>query len=176
MCGIAGKIDFSGASVPESVILRMCTPIVHRGPDAGGTHSAPYIGLGERRLSIIDLAESANPPLRNEDATIWIVFNGEIYNFRELRATLISEGHRFRTQGDTEVILHLYEKHGVRCIEHLRECSHSEFGTPRNDCSSEHAIGWGKSRLFTARRRMHFYLVRRLMLSGQIRIQLVAEF
>ena len=86
----------------------------------GGTHSAPYIGLGERRLSIIDLAERANPPLTNEDATIWIVFNGEIYNFRELRATLIREGHQFRTQGDTEVVLHLYEKHGVRCIEHLR--------------------------------------------------------
>jgi asparagine synthase (glutamine-hydrolysing) len=120
MCGIAGKIDFSGAVVPESVILQMCAPVVHRGPDAGGTHSAPYIGLGERRLSIIDLAERANPPLTNEDATIWIVFNGEIYNFRELRATLVNEGHRFRTQGDTEVILHLYEKHGVRCVEHLR--------------------------------------------------------
>ncbi len=120
MCGIAGKIDFSGAIVAESAILRMCAPLVHRGPDAGGTHSAPYIGLGERRLSIIDLAERANPPLTNEDATVWIVFNGEIYNFRELRATLINDGHRFRTQGDTEVILHLYEKHGVRCLEHLR--------------------------------------------------------
>ena len=120
MCGIAGKIDFSGAVVPESVILRMCAPVVHRGPDAGGTHSAPYVGLGERRLSIIDLQERANPPLTNEDETIWIVFNGEIYNFRDLRATLAKEGHRFRTQGDTEVILHLYEKHGVRCVEHLR--------------------------------------------------------
>lgn len=106
--------------MPESLILQMCAPVVHRGPDAGGTHSAPYIGLGERRLSIIDLAERANPPLTNEDATLWIVFNGEIYNFRELRATLVNEGHRFRTQGDTEVILHLYEKHGVRCVEHLR--------------------------------------------------------
>jgi asparagine synthase (glutamine-hydrolysing) len=120
MCGIAGKIDFSGAVVPESVISRMCATVVHRGPDAGGTHSAPYIGLGERRLSIIDLAERANPPLTNEDATIWIVFNGEIYNFRELRATLIREGHQFRSQGDTEVVLHLYEKHGVRCVQHLR--------------------------------------------------------
>ncbi len=106
--------------MPESLILQMCAPVVHRGPDAGGTHSDPYIGLGERRLSIIDLAERANPPLTNEDATIWIVFNGEIYNFRELRATLVNEGHRFRTQGDTEVILHLYEKHGVQCVEHLR--------------------------------------------------------
>jgi asparagine synthase (glutamine-hydrolysing) len=120
MCGIAGKIDFSGAVVPQSVILRMCAPIIHRGPDASGTHSAPYIGLGERRLSIIDLAERANPPLTNEDATMWIVCNGEIYNFRGLRDMLIKEGHRFRTQGDTEVILHLYEKHGVGCIEHLR--------------------------------------------------------
>lgn len=120
MCGIAGKIDFSGAVVPESVILRMCAPVVHRGPDAGGVHSAPYIGLGERRLSIIDLSDQANPPLANEDASLWIVFNGEIYNFRELRSILAKEGHRFQTQGDTEVILHLYEKYGVRCVEHLR--------------------------------------------------------
>ena len=163
MCGIAGKIDFSGAVVPESVISRMCATVVHRGPDAGGTHSAPYIGLGERRLSIIDLAERANPPLTNEDATIWIVFNGEIYNFRELRATLIREGHQFRTQGDTEVVLHLYEKHGVRCIEHLRGMFALEFGIPRSDCSSEHATGWGRSHLCTARRRRHSYLDRRLM-------------
>jgi asparagine synthase (glutamine-hydrolysing) len=120
MCGIAGKVDFTGAVVPESVILRMCRPIINRGPDAGGLYSAPYIGLGERRLSIIDLSEQANPPLSNEDASIWIVFNGEIYNFLELRSMLLKEGHRFRTQGDTEVIVHLYEKYGVQCVEHLR--------------------------------------------------------
>lgn len=120
MCGIAGKVDFTGAVVPESVILRMCQPIINRGPDAGGLYSAPYIGLGERRLSVIDLSDQANPPLSNEDASIWIVFNGEIYNFLELRSMLLKEGHRFRTQGDTEVIVHLYEKYGVHCVEHLR--------------------------------------------------------
>jgi asparagine synthase (glutamine-hydrolysing) len=120
MCGIAGKIDFTGAVVPESVILKMCATIVHRGPDAGGTHSAPFIGLGQRRLSIIDLSQQANPPLANEDESIWIVFNGEIYNFRELRSMLIKDGHQFQTHGDTEVILHLYEKFGVRCVQHLR--------------------------------------------------------
>lgn len=120
MCGIAGKIDFTGAVVPESVMLKMCATIVHRGPDAGGTHSAPFIGLGQRRLSIIDLSQQANPPLANEDESIWIVFNGEIYNFRELRSMLIKDGHQFQTHGDTEVILHLYEKFGVRCVQHLR--------------------------------------------------------
>jgi asparagine synthase (glutamine-hydrolysing) len=120
MCGIAGKIDFTGAVVPESVMLKMCATIVHRGPDAGGTHSAPFIGLGQRRLSVIDLSQQANPPLANEDESIWIVFNGEIYNFRELRSMLIQDGHQFQTHGDTEVILHLYEKFGVRCVQHLR--------------------------------------------------------
>src|ERR1039458_3690932 len=98
----------------------MCERIIHRGPDAGGSYTAPYVGLGERRLSIIDLSDQANPPLTNEDASIWIVFNGEIYNFRELRSMLAEEGHQFRTEGDTEVIVHLYEKYGVRCVEHLR--------------------------------------------------------
>jgi asparagine synthase (glutamine-hydrolysing) len=120
MCGIAGKIDFTGAIVQESTIRRMCDAIVHRGPDAEGFHTEPYVGLGERRLSIIDLSEKANPPLANEDNSIWIVFNGEIYNFQELRLGLLQEGHVFRTRGDTEVILHLYEKCGIECLKHLR--------------------------------------------------------
>jgi asparagine synthase (glutamine-hydrolysing) len=120
MCGIAGKVDFTGAMVPESAIRRMCDPIIHRGPDAAGFHTEPYLGLGERRLSIIDLSEQANPPLTNEDNSAWIVFNGEIYNFRELRSGLLEEGHIFRTNGDTEVILHLYEKYGIGCLKRLR--------------------------------------------------------
>jgi len=94
--------------------------MVHRGPDADGFHCEPFIGLGERRLSIIDLNERANPPLPNEDKSIWIVSNGEIYNFRQLRSRLIEAGHVFRTTGDTEVILHLYEEHGIDCLKHLR--------------------------------------------------------
>jgi asparagine synthase (glutamine-hydrolysing) len=120
MCGIAGKIDFSGAVVSESAVRRMCEPIVHRGPDAEGIYVGPYVGLGQRRLSIIDLSDQANPPLANEDESIWIVFNGEIYNFKELRAALLEEGHRFRTKSDTEVTLHLYEKYGVNCLERMR--------------------------------------------------------
>jgi len=120
MCGIAGKVDFTGALVPESAIRRMCDTIIHRGPDAAGFYTQPYIGLGERRLSIIDLSEQANPPLSNEDNSTWIVFNGEIYNFRELRSQLMEEGHTFRTKGDTEVILHLYEKYGTECLKQLR--------------------------------------------------------
>jgi asparagine synthase (glutamine-hydrolysing) len=120
MCGIAGKLDFSGAIVPETIIRRMCAPIVHRGPDAEGFHTGPYIGLGQCRLSIIDLTEEANPPLGNEDNSIWIVFNGEIYNFRELRSELLKNDHIFRTKCDTEVILHLYEKYGTGCLKYLR--------------------------------------------------------
>ncbi len=120
MCGIAGKIDFTGAIVPESAIRRMCAPILHRGPDAAGFHAEPYIGLGERRLAIVDLSEQANPPLANEDASAWIVFNGEVYNFRELRQRLLEAGHAFRTNGDTEVLLHLYEEYGIECLKHLR--------------------------------------------------------
>src|SRR5258708_667705 len=120
MCGIVGKIDFTGNVVPGSAIQRMCNAIIHRGPDAAGFHTEPYLGLGERRLSVIDLSEQANPPLANEDNSTWIVFNGEIYNFRELRSGLLKDGHVFRTKSDTEVILHLYEKHGIECLRHLR--------------------------------------------------------
>jgi asparagine synthase (glutamine-hydrolysing) len=120
MCGIAGKVDFGGARVPESAIRRMCDAMVHRGPDADGFHCEPFIGLGERRLSVIDLNDRANPPLANEDKSIWIVSNGEIYNFQDLRSRLLEDGHVFRTTGDTEVILHLYEQYGIECLEHLR--------------------------------------------------------
>ena len=120
MCGIAGKVDFTGNIVSESTIRRMCDAMVHRGPDAEGIHTEPCVGLGERRLSIIDLSERANPPLGNEDNSMWIVSNGEIYNFQELRSSLVENGHLFRTTGDTEVILHLYEEHGVDCLKHLR--------------------------------------------------------
>ncbi|HSF02354.1 MAG TPA: asparagine synthase (glutamine-hydrolyzing), partial [Solirubrobacterales bacterium] len=91
-----------------------------RGPDAQGIYTAPYVGLGQRRLSIIDLSDQAVAPLSNEDGSVWVTYNGEIYNFQELRASLTRRGHRFRTAGDTEVIAHLYEEHGVECLAHLR--------------------------------------------------------
>lgn len=120
MCGICGKLIFNDhIPAPES-IRAMCKTIIHRGPDDEGIYTAPHIGLAQRRLSIIDLAPGACPPLANEDRTVWLVFNGEIYNFKELRKQLQARGHRFATNSDTEVIIHLYEDEGVACLQKLR--------------------------------------------------------
>jgi asparagine synthase (glutamine-hydrolysing) len=120
MCGICGKLNFEkGASVKPALIRAMMDTIRHRGPDDDGLHIASEVGLGFVRLSIIDLS-SGHQPLSNEDGTIWIVFNGEIYNYRELRSFLLSRGHVFKTHSDTEVIVHLYEELGPQCVERLR--------------------------------------------------------
>src|SRR5271166_2923866 len=120
MCGICGKLSFEpDATVAPALIRAMLDTIRHRGPDDEGIYSAPGVGLGHRRLSIIDL-NTGHQPLSNEDGTVWISFNGEIYNFQELRTFLLSKGHVFRTQTDTEVIVHLYEQLGSRCLEELR--------------------------------------------------------
>src|SRR5881394_1962296 len=122
MCGIAGIIyrdpERPGAAV-ESLVRRMCAAIKHRGPDDEGLYVRRGIGLGMRRLSIIDLA-GGRQPIFNEDRSKVIVFNGEIYNYRELRRGLVARGHRFTTQGDTETILHLYEEEGPECVQRLR--------------------------------------------------------
>ncbi|MGH7409968.1 MAG: asparagine synthase (glutamine-hydrolyzing) [Candidatus Methylomirabilis sp.] len=121
MCGIAGRVNFlSGAPVDRALITRMCDLLVHRGPDGEGTYAEGPVGLGHRRLAIIDLSPAAHQPMTNEDRSLWITFNGEIYNFRELRLGLEAAGHRFRSQSDTEVILHLYEEEGVKCLSRLR--------------------------------------------------------
>ncbi|MDY6824163.1 MAG: asparagine synthase (glutamine-hydrolyzing) [Thermodesulfobacteriota bacterium] len=120
MCGVAGIINFDKDSpVAETVLQKMCDAIYHRGPDEGGTWLHHNIGIGMRRLQIIDLV-SGSQPMHNEDKTIWIVFNGEIYNFKELRSTLIAKKHTFTTKSDTETILHLYEEHGKDCVNFLR--------------------------------------------------------
>src|SRR5262245_4275388 len=120
MCGIFGFLarDSSDALAPAA-LRKMAQTLVHRGPDGGGEHFDGSLGFGMRRLSIIDL-ETGNQPLANEDESVWIVFNGEIYNYRELASELVSRGHRFRTRSDTEVIVHLYEELGERCVERLR--------------------------------------------------------
>ncbi len=119
MCGIAGIL----APFPEERLragaLALAGAQQHRGPDGAGVHVQGPVALAHRRLSIIDL-EAGAQPLANEDHTIWITFNGEIYNYRELRRTLEDRGHRFRTQSDTEVIVHAYEEWGDRCVTHLR--------------------------------------------------------
>ena len=120
MCGIAGIVqtDPDGA-VDQATVHRMCESIVHRGPDDEGIFVKAGVGLGMRRLSIIDLA-GGHQPVFNEDKSIWIVFNGEIYNFLELRPELLARGHRFSTHSDTEVIVHLYEEYGAECVHKLR--------------------------------------------------------
>ena len=120
MCGICGKVAFDrDASVAAPLIRSMLDTIRHRGPDDQGVYLSPQVGFGHARLSIIDL-NSGHQPLSNEAGTVWIVFNGEIYNFRELRAFLLAKGHVFKTQSDTEVIVHLYEELGPQCVEKLR--------------------------------------------------------
>ena len=120
MCGIAGIIyKDSDRPVEEALLRRMCEVMTHRGPDGEGTFTGPGVGLGHRRLSIIDL-EGGAQPMGNEDGRIRITFNGEIYNFKELQPALESAGHTFQTRSDTESIVHLYEEHGDRCVEHLR--------------------------------------------------------
>ncbi|HLH52163.1 MAG TPA: asparagine synthase (glutamine-hydrolyzing), partial [Verrucomicrobiae bacterium] len=120
MCGIAGKLVLDPAGrVERSAIEDMLRPINHRGPDGNGVYLDANIGLGHCRLSIIDLS-TGDQPMTNEDKTIWIVFNGEIYNFQELRELLVAKGHIFRSRSDTEVIIHLYEEFGEECVTRLR--------------------------------------------------------
>ena len=115
MCGICGVFDLGGNPVEPGLVRRMAAALRHRGPDGEGFHINGRVGLGHRRLSIIDLAGGAQP-IANEDDTLQIVFNGEIYNFIELRGELEAAGHRFKTRSDTEVILHGYEEWGVDCV------------------------------------------------------------
>ena len=124
MCGIAGACwTGEGEPIDEAVLKAMTDAIVHRGPDASGSYlksnSQGGVALGHRRLSIIDLA-AGKQPLCNEDETVWVTFNGEIYNFEQLRPELEAKGHKFRTHSDTEVIVHCYEEYGDRFLEHLR--------------------------------------------------------
>ncbi len=118
MCGICGIASASGLVDPER-IAAMSRTLVHRGPDSAGEYTNGSVGLAARRLSIIDL-ETGDQPIANEDGTIHVVQNGEIYNYRELRRDLERAGHRFRTHGDTEVLLHLYEEHGDHFADRLR--------------------------------------------------------
>jgi asparagine synthase (glutamine-hydrolysing) len=120
MCGVCGKLLIQDEStVKPSLIKAMLATMHHRGPDDEGLYTTSRIGLGHRRLSIIDL-NTGHQPLSNEDGTVWIVFNGEIYNYQELRKGLKAEGHVFKTESDTEVIVHLYEEYGEHCVEKLR--------------------------------------------------------
>jgi asparagine synthase (glutamine-hydrolysing) len=128
MCGICGKISHGSEPINESLINRMCSSLAYRGPDdrgiytntgALGNGNQVHVGLGHQRLSVIDLSNSGHQPMSNEDGTVWVAFNGEIYNFKEIRVELQKKGHIFRSDTDTEVVIHLYEEEGVNAVERL---------------------------------------------------------
>src|SRR5262249_38070077 len=123
MCGICGVYEYAAASpsVSDELIDRMRDSMTHRGPDDAGTYVSRdrRTGLGNRRLSIVDLSPAGHTPMPNEDQTVWITFNGEIYNHEKLRPRLIERGHRYRSQTDTETVIHLYEEYGSDFVRHL---------------------------------------------------------
>jgi len=121
MCGIVGKYNFrTNEPVSLDLIGSMCDKIIYRGPDDGGIYAEGPIGLGHRRLSIIDLSPLGHQPMSTADGSLWIVFNGEIYNFQSLRKELVSRGYVFRSDCDTEVILYLYKEFGADCLKYMR--------------------------------------------------------
>lgn len=141
MCGIAGIVNFRHKEDYPSVLNPMLRAMRHRGPDATGIYLSAEAGLAHARLSIIDLS-GGHQPMHNEDGTIWIVFNGEIFNYPELRKELIHRGHRFCTQSDTEVIIHLYEDYGDRMFDHLN----GQFAIAIWD-QNQHALLLGRDRM-----------------------------
>lgn len=119
MCGITGFVNTNAVAADRSVLERMNRAIIHRGPDEDGFYCKDNVGLAMRRLAIIDLA-GGQQPIYNADRTKWLVFNGEIYNYQDLRRDLIARGHKLYTKSDTEAVLHLYEEFGADCLQHLR--------------------------------------------------------
>ena len=121
MCGICGKVYHAvDKKVDKALIKKMSSVLNHRGPDDEGVYIKNNVGLAHKRLSIIDLTSAGHQPMSNEDGSIFIVFNGEIYNFLDLRDELIEKGHCFTSKTDTETIIHLYEEKGVECVHDLR--------------------------------------------------------
>src|SRR5260370_5806633 len=120
MCGICGVLYFDKERhVDRSVLESMNGQITHRGPDESGFYTGGHVGMAMRRLSVLDL-QSGKQPVTNEDGSVWLVYNGEIYNHAELRRQLEERGHRYRSHSDTETIVHLYEEYGQECVKHLR--------------------------------------------------------
>ena len=151
MCGIAGVIKFGrDARVDLDTIRQMCQVMAHRGPDDDGFYVSGPVGLGMRRLSIVDLARG-HQPISNEDETAWIVFNGEIYNHAQLREQLQARGHRYRTNSDTETIVHLYEEYGRDCVRHLRGMFAFAIGMLKSNVYSLPATAWASSRFTIGR-------------------------
>src|ERR1044072_468866 len=119
MCGIVGMVNLDGRVAEAELLARMNEAIIHRGPDEDGIYLKGHVGLAMLRLAIIDL-KSGQQPIANEEGTAWIVYNGEVYNYREVKKELEARGHRFHTDCDTEVVLHAYLEYGADCPKHLR--------------------------------------------------------
>lgn len=117
MCGICGIFNLNGEPVSPVILRQMTDVIAHRGPDGEGFYIENDVGIGHRRLKIIDLSENAKQPMSNEDKSVWVSCNGEIYNYKKLTSELKSKGHVFRSRSDSEVIVHSYEEWGIRCVE-----------------------------------------------------------
>ncbi len=117
MCGICGIFNLNGEPVSPVILRKMTNVIAHRGPDSEGFYIDSFIGLGHRRLAIIDLSPAGHQPMLTQDGQKALVYNGEVYNFQELRAELESHGHQFRSRTDSEVILHAYFEWGPKCVE-----------------------------------------------------------
>ena len=155
MCGIAGCVSRDVTSA--QLVHKMCDALRHRGPDGTGFHIEDDCALGVARLSIID-PEGGAQPMTNEDGSVWVAFNGEIYNYRQLREELTRQGHRFQTTCDTEVLVHLYEEYGSAGIPRLRACLPSTYGIrlPSEFCWQETASE--RSRFIMRRSRGGFSL------------------
>ena len=160
MCGIAGQLLYE-RNAELAGIGAMCDLIRHRGPDQQGYHVSGRCGIGMRRLSIIDVA-GGRQPVSNEDGTIWTVFNGEIYNYRELREDLIARGHRFQTRSDTEVMVHLYEEHGTEGIQKLRGMFAFAMWDARAECLLLVRDRFGKKPLYYSATRDGIYFASEL--------------
>lgn len=136
MCGIAGIIHLNDTTADRETLRSMIGSLQHRGPDGFGYFQDGPVGLAHARLSIIDLTAGGHQPMSNEDGTVWVTFNGEIFNYLELRAQLTAAGHRFRSQSDTETLVHAYEEFGMRFVEHLN----GQFAIALWDSSSRRLI------------------------------------
>src|ERR1041385_6075306 len=117
MCGIAGILNLDMSPVAPLEIGRMPERLVHRGPDDEGTWFGEGVGLGHRRLSIIDVTSAGHQPMANAAGTVWITYSGELYNYKEIRCVLEKQGRRFRSESDTEVIIQAYEEWGTQCLQ-----------------------------------------------------------
>ena len=150
MCGIVGVLNLGDRPpVSTATMHQMLTMIRYRGPDGFGIYRDAHVALGSARLSIIDLADG-DQPIGNEDGTLWIVFNGEIFNYVELRPALEARGHHFTTHSDTEVILHLYEDYGPACLNYLNgQFAIALWDTKKTKACSSRETGWACARCST---------------------------